>query len=103
MSAEQLVTDLFTADRITAIGIAATSLLTVWTGRLAIRLKAAEDKVAELEAQREKDRGVIKAAVRYIRALSTYASVLTGLLRQHAPQVEVPEEPPLPPEIEEEV
>lgn len=92
-----------TPERITALGVAATSILTVWTGRIAVRLKAAEARVAELEKQGEKDRGVIKAAARFIREQSVHIAVLCGLLRHHAPGVVIPAEPELPQELREEV
>ncbi|MGW0043487.1 hypothetical protein [Rhodococcus sp. NPDC003348] len=92
-----------TPERITALGVVATSLLTAWTGRIAVRLKAAEAKVAVLEKQGEKDRGVIKAAARFIREQSVHIAVLCGLLRHHAPNVVIPTEPGLPEELREEV
>lgn len=90
-------------DTIQALGIAATAVLTAWTSRLAVRVKAAEARVAELEKQGEQDRGVIKAAARFIRDQAVHIAVLCGLLRHHAPNVEIPPDPVLPKELHKEV
>lgn len=95
--------ELSSPDRIQAIGIALTGFLTVWVGRLAPQLRSLRREVEELKAGRVKDQGVIKASVKYIRALGVHNGVLTGLLRHHAPHVEIPAEPVMPEVLREEV
>ena len=92
----ELILSWLSPDTIQALGLAATAVLTAWTGRLAVRVKAAEARVAELEKQGEKDRGIIKAAAKFIRDQSVHIAILCGLLRHHAPDAEIPPEPTLP-------
>lgn len=95
--------ELLSPERIQAIGIAFTGFLTVWLGRLAPQVRTLRREVEELKAQRAKDQGVIRASVKYIRALGVHNGVLTGLLRHHAPHVEIPAEPEMPDVLREEV
>lgn len=90
-----------TPETIQAIGIVVTGVLTIWVGRQSIELKKVRAELDEIKGERAKDRGVIKAAARFIRAQSVHIAILCGLLRQHAPHVEIPPEPVLPEELEE--
>lgn len=95
--------ELLSPERIAAFGTVAIGLFTVWMTKQQARLKQLEAKVAELEAGRESDRGIIRACARYIRAQGVHIALLCGLLRQHAPHVEIPDEPQMPQVLEEEV
>lgn len=86
-----------TPEAIQQIGIVITGILTIWVGRQSIELKKVrteldETKIEldEIKTERVKDRGVIKAATQYIGDQAVRIAVLTGLLRQHAPHVEIP-------------
>lgn len=92
-----------TPETIQAIGIVVTGVLTIWMGRQTIELKKVRAELDVIKSEREKDRGVIKAATRYIRDQAVHIVVLCGLLRQHAPDVEIPPDPVLPEELREEV
>lgn len=95
--------ELLSPERIAAFGTIAMSLGGAWMARQNSRLKQLESKVTELEAGRAADRGIIRACARYIRAQGVHIALLCGLLRQHAPHVEIPDEPPMPQVLEEEV
>ncbi|TSD48592.1 hypothetical protein FFI94_022275 [Rhodococcus sp. KBS0724] len=95
--------ELLSPERIQAIGISFTGFLTVWVSRQAAQVRQLRGEVTELKSGRIKDQGVIKASVKYIRALGVHNGVLTGLLRHHAPHVEIPAEPVMPEVLREEV
>lgn len=92
--------DLLSPERITAIGGIITVLFSAWITSEVRKLKA---KVADMEAQREKDQGVIKAALRHIRDRIVHSGILIGLLQLHAPGIAIPPEPALPDELKDEV
>lgn len=79
-----------TPETIQAIGIVITGVLTIWVGRQSIELKKVRSELDEIKTERVKDRGVIKAATQYIGDQAVRIAVLMGLLRQHAPHVELP-------------
>jgi hypothetical protein len=95
--------ELLSPERITAAGAVAIGLLTAWMSRQASKVKILEGQVAELKAQRVKDQGVVKAAMRHIRDWVTYGAVLVGLIQSHAPGVIVPSAPALPDELKDEI
>ncbi|WP_407107875.1 hypothetical protein [Rhodococcus aetherivorans] len=99
----ELILQLLSPDRIQAIGAAATSLLTVWVARQASKVKRLQDRVNHLEAQAEKDRNLFVKAVRYIRELLWHIKAQDLMLRQHAPNAQIPEPPEVPEELREEV
>lgn len=92
--------ELLSPERIMAIGGVVTGLFGAW---LTSKVRALEGQVAELKAQREKDQGVIKAALRHIRDRIVHSALLTGLLQLHAPGIAIPPEPALPDELKDEV
>lgn len=105
-----MLVELLSADRINALGIAATSVLGVWLGRNSLTLKRVQEELDAVkkahaedreawEGERQADRNFIRTAVRYIRAQGNHIALLCGLLRQHAPNVEIPAEPELPDEL----
>ncbi|WP_458681960.1 hypothetical protein [Prescottella equi] len=96
-----------TPETIQAIGIVITGILTIWVGRQSIELKRVRDELTEVktahaqdrenwERDRTVDRGIIRAAARFIRDQSNHIALLCGLLRHHAPEAEIPPEPTLP-------
>ncbi|MGC0364822.1 hypothetical protein ABH922_002806 [Rhodococcus sp. 27YEA15] len=95
-----MLLELLSPERIAAIGLIITGLFGSW---LTSRVRHLESEVADLKAQRKKDQGVIKVALRYIRDRISYSELLTGLLRQHAPHVEIPPEPVTPDELKDDV
>lgn len=95
-----MLLELLSPERITAIGTIVVTLFGAW---LTSKVRSLETKVDELEKQRKRDQGVIKVALRYIRDRITHSEILTGLLRQHAPHVEIPPEPVTPDELKDEV
>ncbi len=98
-----MLLELLSPERIQALGIAATSLLTVWVGRQASKVKRLQTRVDELEAQAEKDRHLFVRAVKYIRELLWHIKTLDLLLNQHVPHVQVPDPPEVPEVLKEEV
>lgn len=92
--------EILSPERITAIGAFITGLFGLWITSEVRKLKG---KVAELESQREKDQGVIKAALRHIRDRIVHSALLTGLLQIHAPGIAIPPEPALPDELKDEI
>lgn len=98
-----MLLELLSPERIAAFGVAFTSVIAVWVKREAQRTKRLEAQVLRLEDQQKVDRRVIRTCVRYIRAQGVHIAILCGLLRQHAPQVDIPAEPQLPDELVDEV
>lgn len=98
-----MLLELLSPERIAAFGVAFTSVVAVWVKREARRVKKLEAQVRRLEEQQKVDRGVIRTCVRYIRAQGVHIALLCGLLRQHAPHVDIPAEPQLPDELIDEV
>lgn len=98
-----MLLELLSPERIAAFGVAFTSVVAVWVKRQTGQLKKLEAQVLRLEEQQKLDRGVIRTCVRYIRAQGVHIAILCGLLRQHAPNVDIPAEPQLPDELIDEV
>ena len=105
-----MLVELLSADRINALGIAATSILGLWLGRNSLTLKRVQEELAAVkkahaqdrenwDIERKSNRAFVRTAVRYIRAQGVHIATLCGLLRQHAPQVEIPTEPTMPDEL----
>ncbi|AUS33360.1 hypothetical protein AS590_23225 [Prescottella equi] len=98
-----MLLELLSPERISAFGIAATSILAAWVSRQQSQVRQLQAKVAELEGGRKEDRRLIRVCVRFVRAQGNYIVILAALLRQHAPHVEIPPEPTMPDEVKEEV
>lgn len=92
-----------TPEHINSIGLALAGVIgavTTWQAKEVKKLRA---RVDVLEAQSVEDRKLFKSAVRYIRDLLAHVSLLTTLLRHHAPDVDLPD-PPAPPDgLQEEI
>ncbi|MCK8675138.1 hypothetical protein ACWDUD_01615 [Rhodococcus sp. NPDC003382] len=94
---------LFSPERIQALGIAATSLLTAWMTRQAAVIKRLQAEVAELKAGRAEDQRKFRRAIWLIRDLLSYATALELLMERHIPHVTPPQRPEIPAELLEEV
>lgn len=91
-----MLLELLSPERITALGTVAMGLLGVWIAWV-------QADVKKLKIQRKLDLGIIRAFTRWSGAQGVYIALLCGLLRQHAPHVEVPPEPVMPDELRDEV
>lgn len=98
-----MLLELLSPDRIQALGIAATSLLTVWVGRQAAKVKRLQAEVDELKGKYDEQRSLFASAVRFIRDLLWHVRLQDAALRQHAPGVVIPEPPTIPDELKKEV
>lgn len=90
-------------ETIQALGVAFAGGMTVWVGRETLLRKKQQNEIDELKKSLVKIQGLLKKATRYIRDLRSHNTNLANLLRQHAPKVEIPPEPQLPKELEEDL
>lgn len=81
---------------IQALGTIAIGVLGAWIAWV-------QSDVKTLKAQRKLDLGIIRAFTRWSGAQGVHIALLCGLLRQHAPHVEIPPEPQMPDELRDEV
>lgn len=98
-----MLLELLSPERIQALGIAATSLLTVWVGRQAAKVKRLQAEVDDLKGKYEQQRSLFASAVRFIRDLLWHVRIQDDALRQHAPGVVIPEPPAIPEDLKMEV
>ncbi|EME14817.1 hypothetical protein [Rhodococcus triatomae] len=97
------ILDWLTPETIQALGVAFAGAITAWLGRETILRKRLQGEFDELKKSLAKVQDLLKLATRYIRDLRSHNTNLANLLRQHAPDVEVPNEPQLPRELDEEL
>lgn len=81
----QWLIDFLTTERVSAIGAVVTSVLTIWMGRQASKVKQLLARVAELEAASEADRNRFRDAIWYIRDLLRHSDELWMHMVRHLP------------------